>query len=68
MDGEWNAARCLMGEPTDKELEPDMDLGRCTKIGARNVVRTEQDMHRTFGCPTIRHDIPGKKQKSVADY
>lgn len=37
---EWNAAKCLRGEPTLKELIPDADLGRCTKPGSRNTVRT----------------------------
>ena len=68
MEGEWNAAKCLQGEPSDRELLPDSDLGVCVKIGSRNVVRTDADMHRAFGCPTIRTDIPGRKQKSVADY
>jgi hypothetical protein len=38
---EWNAAKCLVGEPTERELMPDNDLGRCTKVGARNMVRRE---------------------------
>lgn len=36
---EWNAAKCLMGEPTINELQADKDLGRCTKPGSRNMVR-----------------------------
>ena len=49
-------------------MQPDLDLGKCVKVGARNVPRSEKDLDRAFGCPTIRTDIPGKKQKSVADY
>lgn len=64
----WNAARCIHGEPTAKELEPDRDLGKSTKPNCRNVVLREEDRHRSFGCPTIRHDIPTKIKKSVADY
>jgi hypothetical protein len=40
MRGQWNAAKCIHGEPNEKVLEPDEDLGKCTKIGSRNVVRT----------------------------
>lgn len=32
------------------------------------MVRNEEDQHRTFGCPTVRTDIPKKKLKSVADH
>jgi len=32
------------------------------------VVRTEADKQRSFGCPTIRKDIPYKEFRSVADY
>ena len=36
----WNAAKCIHGAPvSEKELMPDPDLGKCTKLGARNVVR-----------------------------
>lgn len=37
----WNAARCIHGQPTQKELEPDRDLGKSVKVGCRNVVRNE---------------------------
>ena len=64
----WNAAKCIQGEPTTKQLEPDNDLGKCTKIGCRNTVRKPEDSNRVFGCPTIRTDIPFKEKRSVADY
>ena len=47
---------------------PDDDLGRCTKMGSRNIVRTEADKDRIFGVPSIRTDIPNKRLKSVADH
>jgi EF-hand domain-containing family member B len=34
----------------------------------RNTVRCEADAQRTFGCPSIRTDIPNKRLKSVADH
>lgn len=64
----WNAARCIHGEPTAKQQEPDHDLGKAVKPNCRNVVRKEEDQHRSFGVPTIRKDIPFKDFKSVADY
>ena len=64
----WNAARCIHGEPSEKEVMPDKDLGKCIKPNCRNVVRKEEDMLRSFGVPTIRKDIPYKEFKSVADY
>lgn len=67
-DGEWNAAMCITGAASEKELEPDHDLGKCVKQGARNVVRKPEDADRAFGAPTIRLDIPYKERKSVADH
>ena len=32
------------------------------------MVRRPEDKNRSFGCPTIRTDIPYKEFKSVADY
>lgn len=64
----WNAAKCIHGEPTEKEIQPDNDLGRCTKYGCRNEVRTDADVNRVFGTPTIRLDIPYKQKKSMADH
>ena len=64
----WNAAKCLYGEPTEKELQPDRDLGRCVKEGCRNTVRKDEDHNRIFGVPTIRTDIPYKEKRSIADY
>lgn len=64
----WNAAKCIHGEPTEKETQPDKDLGKCTKPGSMNVVRKPEDWNRSFGTPTIRTDIPYKEKRSVADY
>ena len=64
----WNAAKCIHGEPTEKEVRPDNDLGRCTKPGSMNVVRKAEDWNRSFGTPTIRTDIPYKEKRSIADY
>lgn len=64
----WNAAKCIQGEPSERELHPDKDLGRSIKEGTRNVVRKPEDENRIFGVPTIRTDIPYKEKRSIADY
>jgi len=65
---EWNAGKCINGEPTEREIRPDADLGISVKKNCTNSVRKEEDRDRAFGCPTIRTDIPYKYNKSVADY
>ena len=65
---DWNAGKCITGEPTEREVAPDKDLGISLKPNCTNAVRKEEDRDRSFGCPTIRMDIPFKAQKSVADY
>lgn len=67
-DGMWNAAKCIHGEPGEKELGPDRDLGKSVKPGCRNEVRKVEDNNRIFGTPTIRTDIPYKEKRSIADY
>lgn len=67
-DLDWNAAKCINGEPTDRELQPDADLAKSTKPNCTNSVRRPEDKDRAFGCPTIRTDIPYKQWRSVADY
>ena len=42
-DLEWNAAKCINGEPTDKELQPDIDLGKSKKANCTNNVRKPED-------------------------
>lgn len=63
---EWDAGKCLRGEGTQYDVREDDDLGRCTKIGSRNVPK-EGDENRAFGVPTIRYDIKKPEKQSVAD-
>ena len=65
---DWNAAKCITGEPTHTQLAPDHDLGKSKKLNCSNVVRKTEDENRSFGCPTIRTDVPFKVKRSVADY
>lgn len=67
-DHQWNAAKCIHGEPIGREVEPDNDLGLCVKKNCTNKVWKKEDENRTFGVPTIRMDIPFKEKKSVADH
>lgn len=64
----WNAGKCITGEASSQQLAPDHDLGRSMKPNCTNQVRRPQDVNRSFGCPTIRTDIPFKVWRSVADY
>ena len=67
-DKSWNAAHCIRGEPNESQLCPDKDLGISVKPNCSNNVRKPEDINRSFGCPSIRTDIPLKVKKSVADY
>jgi len=60
---EWGAAECIQGDYSEKDQMPDDDLGRSVRPGFRNINVT----NRTFGCPTVRDDIPKPKTRSVAD-
>jgi len=55
----------IKGSYSLQDQLPDQDLGRCTKLGRRNVT-TET---RAFGTPSVRADIPGpsSKGRSLAD-
>ena len=35
-DLDWNAAKCINGDPTDRELQPDKDLAKSTKANCTN--------------------------------
>ncbi|CAG9310738.1 unnamed protein product [Blepharisma stoltei] len=63
---EWTAKQCIHGQPNEREVQPDPDLGKTNRFGFRNIVK-EGDEDRQFGVPTIRNDIPKKAFKSVAD-
>ena len=76
-ENEWNAALCIYGDPTSqKQVEPDKDLGKCTKQNCTNSVRyplwkhgrKSEDEKRVFGVPSVRNDIPQKTKKSIADH
>jgi len=58
------ARSCILGYYQLDEQLPDQDLGRCTKVGRRNVT----NQPRAFGTPSVRTDLaapPGRR--SVAD-
>lgn len=63
---EWDAGKCLRGEGTEYDVREDDDLGRCTRVGCRNIPK-EGDQNRVFGVSTIRYDIKKPAQQSVAD-
>ncbi|EGR29619.1 hypothetical protein IMG5_152210 [Ichthyophthirius multifiliis] len=63
---EWNAGKCIRGDGTLKEVQPDKDLGTTNKFGFRNLPKPG-DENRIFGTPTIRDDIMKPQVKSIAD-
>mmetsp|Transcript_31977 Transcript_31977/g.70018 ORF Transcript_31977/g.70018 Transcript_31977/m.70018 type:complete len:448 (-) Transcript_31977:159-1502(-) len=62
-DSGVTAAECVRGWYPQEEQLPDQDLGACLRVGRRNVTQET----RPFGCPSIRHDIPKPRFRSVAD-
>jgi len=62
----WNAAKCIHGEATSNDVQPDADLGKSTKYGNRNLAHCG-DEERVFGVPTIRNDLQKTQEKSMAD-
>lgn len=57
------ARRCIQGEYTIDQQQPDADLGKPVSHGWRNIT-TE---NRAFGVPSIRSDIAPPEKRSVAD-
>jgi hypothetical protein len=60
---QWDAQACIAGDYSYEEQMPDPDLGTSATVGWRN---TTTDV-RSFGCPTVRADIPQPERKSVSD-
>jgi len=60
---QWDAQACIAGDYSYEEQMPDPDLGTSATVGWRNTT-TDQ---RSFGCPTVRADIPQPERKSVSD-
>jgi hypothetical protein len=58
------ARSCILGYYNLDEQLPDQDLGRCTKVGRRNMTTAA----RAFGTPSVRSDLPAPPgRRSVAD-
>jgi hypothetical protein len=64
ISSDCTARSCILGYYSLDEQLPDQDLGRCTKVGRRNVTREQ----RAFGVPSVRTDLPAPPgRRSVAD-
>eukprot|EP00899_Mesostigma_viride_P021848 jgi/Mesvir1/29665/Mv21506-RA.1 len=63
-DMEWHVPQLIRGAYSEAEQQPDPDLGKSVRPGFRN---ESPDPNRVFGVPTIRLDLPGKQNKSIAD-
>jgi len=60
---EWGVRECI-GNYSQENQQPDVDLGKSLRPGWRNQGPSE----RTFGVPSIRCDIAAPTLKSVADH
>jgi hypothetical protein len=60
-----SAAEVLRGKYKEADNRPDRDLGKSITPGFRNLAYSD----RTFGCPSIRNDIPAPavQRRSIAD-
>lgn len=67
-ESNWNAGKCLYGE-AGKIIEPDKDLGRSILHRSRLSARQPREYlpEKTFGVPSVRYDLPKKKNVSVND-
>jgi hypothetical protein len=62
----WDASKCIYGEPTQKAVIDDPNLGKSNRYGYRNMPKVG-DETRVFGLPTIRSDVQKPKMRSIAD-
>ena len=54
---------CLRGWYSEEEQKAEPDLGKCIKVGRRNVL----EQGRSYGVPSIRSDITKPERLSCAD-
>lgn len=71
-DDHWNLGKCLHGDPNNRNsslFEPDRDLGKSVifKSKLNSIQPKEYDQSRIFGVPSIRYDLPKKRNASVGD-
>lgn len=62
----WGAAEIMRGRYTEDDQQPDPDLGKSITPGFRNI----SVENRTFGCPSVRTDLPqaaASGRRSMAD-
>jgi hypothetical protein len=68
VDDHWNLGKCLQGDK-NRNIQAESDLGRSilhrSKLNARQP--KEYDPNRTFGVPSVREDLPRKRNVSVND-
>lgn len=60
----WTAHESIQGNYSVEEQQPDKDLGKAIRAGWRN---NQNNIERTFGCPTVRNDITPPARRSLND-
>lgn len=68
LDNQWNIGKCLQGQEQNS-LETDVDLGKSILHKSKfSAIRPkEYDPYKTFGIPSVRSDLPKKRNVSVSD-
>jgi len=71
LGGNWNVAKCIHGDAeqkTEAHLAPDPDLGKSVlhRSKLQNVQPKDLEIDKTFGLPSIRHDLK-KNKVSICD-
>jgi len=57
------AADCIRGDYDEADRRPDDSVGKATRPGYRNI---PHDPARVYGIPSLRTDVPPRKQQSLA--
>lgn len=57
------AADCIRGDYDEADRRPDDSVGKSTTPGYRNI---PHDPDRVYGVPSLRTDVPPRKQQSLA--
>lgn len=67
-ENNWNLAKCMYGDKT-KKIETDKDLGKSIVYKSKLSTIQPKDFNNeiVYGTPSVRKDLPKKKNISVSD-
>lgn len=64
---EWGVKKSILGEYSIEEQMPDKDLGISTRKLSKLSQVPKDEVDRSYGVPSIRHDLETPQLRSVAD-